>query len=92
MNWNRILSFIVALGYLFLVILKDVLDGRILLVFGYLIFSLGCIWFGDEIGDYVGIGNKGIFISSPTPGIFVRIMGWFFLIMPVAIPLITGLQ
>lgn len=91
MNWNRLVSLIVAIGYLSLAIISGMHDGRIIPIFAYLIICLGCIWFGDEIGSFVGIGSKGIFISSPTPGVFMQIMGWLLLIIPIAVPLIMEL-
>ena len=87
MDWNRLLSLLVAATYVVGFLVLDGLDGRVFLVLGFLIFCLGCIWFGDEMGDFIGVGAKGIYISSPTPGVLVRIMGWVFLALPV-VPLI----
>lgn len=41
------------------------------------IISGFCIWFPKEIGNYVGC----VLITSKTPGIFVSIFGWLFLLM-----------
>lgn len=52
----------------------------------YLFFSLALIWFGDDIGRY--IDTNPLTLSSHTiynevPGIFIKIMGWFFLLLPI---------
>lgn len=48
----------------------------------FMIVSLGCIWFGDELGSFTGIlGSQGI--TAKTPGVFIRFMGWVFLLGPV---------
>ncbi len=88
MDWNRLLSLLVAATYVVGFLVLEGLDGRVFLVLGFLSFCLGCIWFGDEMGDFTGMGAKGIYISLPTPGILIRIMGWVFLALPVVVPLI----
>jgi hypothetical protein len=92
MDWNRLLSLLVAASYVVGSLVLNGLDGTVFVVFGYLIFCLGCIWYGEELGDFVGIGGKGIFISSPTPGRLIQIVGWLFLLLPVLAALIFGID
>ena len=48
---------------------------------GFLLLPLACIWFADELGDYIGI-LPGPGISKRTPGWMVRLGGWFLLLLP----------
>ena|SRR5215204_936255 len=81
------LSLVVTIVYLLLVVLvaqhKSVREllGALLATTGALLFPLACIWFGDELGDYVGM-LPGPAISKSTPGWMVRLGGWFLLLMP----------
>jgi hypothetical protein len=92
MDWNRLLSLIVSVSYVVGTLVLGGLDGTVFLILGYLVFCLGCIWYGEEMGDFIGIGSKGIYISSPTPGIFIQIIGWVLLSLPVVLPLIFGFE
>jgi len=56
-----------------------------LLLLAYLIMPMACIWFSEELGGFTGIGPHGIYISSPTPGIFILIIGWVLLFMPIIV-------
>jgi hypothetical protein len=56
--------------------------GAILFTAAVLCFPLACIWFGDELGDYVGI-LPGPAISKRSPGWLVKVCGWFLLLLPV---------
>ncbi len=48
----------------------------------YLIFPLGFIWYGNEVGRF----SSGWRTNLPTPGIMVKIAGWvLLLITPVAV-------
>ena len=76
------MSLIISIIYLLIAINQD---RRWPVIFVFLLLPLGCIWFGDELGGFTGIGAKGIFISDETPGIFIKIAGWIFLLLPVAI-------
>ena len=55
-----------------------------------LIMPVAMIWFGDEIGDYVGgfhrIGKP--YITKRSPGSLVAFFGWAFLLAPIVIILI----
>jgi hypothetical protein len=58
--------------------------GRLLMIFGYFILPLACIWYGDEMGDYVGT-LPGPAINRRTPGWMVKLGGWFLLLLPAII-------
>lgn len=83
----RILSLIVAAGYVaFLLILsapgslKEAL-GMALALCASLVFPLLCIWFGDEMGEYVG-KLPGPAINKTSPGSLVQAGGWVLLLLP----------
>ncbi len=50
----------------------------------WLALGLGCIWWGDELGQGLTGARYGL-ISQPSPGWAVRMMGWVFLLLPVVI-------
>jgi len=83
MNWNRILSGLLALGYLCGAYFAG--DAVTALKVGTgLIFPLACIWYGDELGSYVGV-MRGQSITAQTPGCLVRFGGWLLLLLPLII-------
>jgi hypothetical protein len=85
MNWNRILSGLVAVIYIVAAFMLG--GGEVAFKFAiFLVFPLFCIWFADAMGGYVGMTTWSS-ITEPTPGVIVCIMGWFLLLLPV----ITGI-
>jgi hypothetical protein len=50
----------------------------------YVILPLARIWFGDEMGGYIGPTSSG-YITNTTPGVFVCIGGWLLLLLPVLV-------
>lgn len=50
----------------------------------WLMLSLGCIWWGDELGEGL-IGAKFGLISSSSPGWAVKLMGWVLLALPALV-------
>lgn len=84
MTWNRMLSLALAIVYLAVFIINDS-KGTWPIILASLMLPLVCIWFGDELGGFTGLGPKLIYISTPTPGIFIRIIGWVLLLMPLAL-------
>jgi len=50
----------------------------------FLILPLGCIWFSEPMGGYVGPAWRGA-ITSPTPAVFVCIGGWLLLLLPLGV-------
>ena len=82
---NRILSALVGCAYVGLAC--SFRDAEFAAIMGtFLILPLACIWFGDELGSY--IGPAGIVLCSitfPTPGVMLRVGGWLLLLMPAGI-------
>ena len=81
MSISRILSLIVAGLYLLVAYLagasKSGGSGRsFFILLAPLIFPLVCIWYGDEIGNWV-VGR----ITLPSAGWAVKLMGWVLLIL-----------
>jgi len=101
MSKSRLLSLLIA-GLYLLVLLITYLKGgfdeepqgesiKVLLgILGWLFLSLGCIWFGDELGGMLGYLGHGR-INSTTPGCLVRFMGWVLLFLPVILVLVKVL-
>lgn len=53
----------------------------ILIVGGALLFPLACIWFADELGEYVGV-LPGPPIDRRSPAWMVKLGGWILLLLP----------
>ena len=51
----------------------------------YLAIALSCVWFGDELGGYIGYSLKGSYIDQKTPGWMIRFIGWGLLLLPLLI-------
>ena len=47
----------------------------------WLAISVGCIWFGDELGEGMTGAHYGL-VSSTSPGWLVKLMGWILLMLP----------
>jgi hypothetical protein len=45
----------------------------------FLLLLLALIWFGDELGEYVGPPGRG-YIDQKSPGCLVKLIGWLFLL------------
>ena len=83
---GRVLSLIVAVAYALGMIIdahgfsEDVVKGCIALL-----FPLALIWFSEQIGSATGyFAGHMMRVDTPTPGILISIIGWFFLIgLPV---------
>ena len=96
MNVPRWLSLFIAIIYIlffvFPIVLnkesgeisnQDIAEGAFGLLF-WLALSLGCIWFGEELGEGL-IGATFGLVSSSSPGWAVRLMGWILLLLPAVI-------
>jgi hypothetical protein len=83
MNWNRILSGLVAVLYVVGAYMAAGVEGAGKAAL-FVILPLACIWFADEMGSYIGPTTSGA-ITSPTPGWLVCIGGWLVLLLPVLI-------
>ena len=51
---------------------------------------LACVWFGDEMGGYIGPTSSGA-ITNTTPGWLVCIAGWLLLLMPVFVGIVFAI-
>jgi len=80
-NWNRLLSLIIAVTYL---VIAYVYGGGELLfrTFIYLALPMTAIWYGEELGSYMGTMRLHQ-VTAQTPGIIVVIGGWILLLLPV---------
>jgi hypothetical protein len=84
MNWNRILSVLVAVIYIVIAAIHS--GAGMAFKFAIcLALPLGCIWFSDAIGRYTGLGLMQFSypITKQSPGVLVCIMGWVVLLLPV---------
>jgi len=94
---SRFASLVVAAVYLSIVLFAPGYRsiparlGAVLAVAAYLLIPLLCIWFSDEMGNYLGT-LPGPAINKPTPGCFVSIGGWVLLLFPVIVLLIAATQ
>jgi hypothetical protein len=79
MNWNRLLSGLVAAIYV-IVAFAEAGTQASLKVAGFIILPLACIWFNDEMGDCIGQSGSG-YITQTSPGFLSAILGW--LLLPV---------
>jgi hypothetical protein len=87
MGWNRILSGLLAVIYI-VTALAGVGAEAGLVVFGFVILPLACIWFGDAMGGYTG-PTAGMAITTPSSGLMVSIAGWVLLLLPIIIWIIV---
>ena len=82
-NVSRALSLVIAFIYLAITSYYELSAARVfanlLIIGGALLLPLACIWFGDELGEYVG-GKSGI--TRKSPGWMVKLGGWMLLLLP----------
>jgi hypothetical protein len=90
MSWNRLLSGLLAIGYIIFGFVAGGAEGGFILA-GFVILPLAAIWFSDAMGGFTGIAVD-IGITAPSPGIFVCIAGWILLLMPIIIEVIGCLS
>jgi len=83
MNWNRILSGVLALAYVAGAYFAGDVAAALKVIVG-LALPVACIWFGDELGSYVGV-MRGQAITTKTPGCLVRFGGWLILLLPLVV-------
>ena len=85
---ERTLSLIIAAGYLVIAAIgghsEGKLFGAVLIVGGALLIPLACIWFADEVGDYVGT-FPGPAVNRRSPAWMVKIGGWVLLLLPLVL-------
>jgi hypothetical protein len=87
LNWNRILSGLLAIIYVVVAFAAGGAEGGFK-VFGFVILPLACIWFGEAMGGYTG-PTAGMSITAPSPGLFVCIAGWLLLLLPLIMGIIV---
>jgi hypothetical protein len=90
-GWNEILSGLLALIYTIGAFAGGGAEVG-LKVLLFLVLPLACIWFGDEMGDYMGtwpVSAGGI--TNPTPGWLVRAGGWLLLLLPIVIGIVYAI-
>ena len=81
LSWNRILSGLLAAGYVIGAFVTG--GGEVgLKVLGFVILPLACIWFAEPMGGFTGLSGS-IWITAPSPSIFVCIAGWLLLVVPL---------
>ena len=81
LNWNRALSGWQAAFYVIGAFL-DVGAEAGFKVIAVVTLPLACIWFSDAMGGYTG-PTTGLWITAPSPGVFVCILGWMLLLLPL---------
>jgi len=90
MNWNRLLSVLVAVIYIVFAAIQGGAEMAFKVVL-FLILPLACIWFSDALGAYTGFLPLGDYpITQQSPGILVRNLGWVVLLMLVVIGIIVS--
>ena len=91
-NLSRTLSLVIALIYLGIAGLAALsaakLMGNLLIFGGALLLPLACIWYGDELGEYLGPFPSPGF-TRRSPGWMVKLGGWILLLLPVILFLFT---
>ena len=85
---ERTLSLIIAAVYLVIVSIAAGSPARLLadllIMGGALLLPLACIWFADEMGEYIGV-LPGPAITTKSPGWMVKLGGWVLLLMPAIV-------
>jgi hypothetical protein len=90
-GWNEILSGLLALIYAIGAFVGGGAEVG-LKVLLFLVLPLACIWFGDEMGDYMGtLPISGGGITNPTPSWLVRAGGWLLLLLPIIIGIVYAI-
>ena len=81
---GRLISLIIALLYLLIAFFSQGGVG-FLKMLSFVMFALMLIWFGDEVGSYIGPtgGIGSIHTTQTSPGPVVRFMGWVILFLPL---------
>jgi hypothetical protein len=87
LSWNRILSGLLAASYIIGGSVTGGAKGGFILAM-FVILPLACIWFSDAMGGFTGLAID-IGITAQSPGIFVCIVGWLILLLPIIIMIIN---
>ena len=85
----RITSLVIGVAYLIGALVFGGWDW-FLITLALLVVALAMIWFGEEMGDYIGgfhrIGKP--YITKKSPGSLVSLFGWMFLLLPIVVILL----
>lgn len=83
---HRSLSALVAIGFVAVIVFGSHPGNFrqalliILIASAALLLPLACIWFADDMGEYAGnLFAPGL--AKPTPGVAIRVAGWFLLVV-----------
>ena len=90
-GWSRSLSLLIAIVYLVIGLFvtdspRDVLI-VLLVIPAVLLIPLVCIWFGDEVGGYIG-ALPGPAVTKRSPDWLVTVFGWVLLLLPAILGLV----
>ena len=90
MNWNRILS--VLLAVIYVIGAGMCVGGESAYKVGmFAILPLACIWFSEAMGGFIGQTGRG-YITTTSPGLVVCIMGWILLLLPIITAIVSSLS
>ncbi len=90
MNWNRILSALLAMIYVIGAGMHG--GGESAYKVGmFAILPLACIWFSEAMGGFIGQTGRG-YITTTSPGLVVCIMGWILLLLPIITAIVSSLS
>jgi hypothetical protein len=86
---NRVLSGLLAASYIVIATFIGGVEATFKIGM-FVVLPLGCIWFSEPMGGYVGPVWRGV-ITSPTPAVFVCIAGWLLLLLPLFVGIVYAL-
>ncbi len=97
MSKGKIVFLIICAIYLFSTIIAIISGeadaGDLVNLVLFLIVPFVCIWFGEEMGGWIGFSRPlGPRITKSTPGCLVNFVGWLFLLLPFIITIINRLS
>ena len=87
---SRAISLVIVVGY---AIGTYILVGELesVAVLGMALLPLACIWFPEEVADWMGtVGFHHV--SSRSPALLVSLLGWCLLVLPAVIAGIAILE
>lgn len=92
-NIDKIISLLIAIGYLVFIAFSGNFDLGYLAIF----FPVYLIWFGERYADETnriidergGIYTRGGFVMSKSPGFLFKYCGWVLLLLPAVVALIV---
>jgi len=86
MNWNRLLSGLIAVIYIAVEYAKSG-SGSACGIAIAVVFPLACILYGEEMGTYLGPTPRGA-MTETSPGWMVCAGGWFILLLLPAVEIV----